>query len=300
MRLLFLCCILAVSSASLAQSQTAAPPLVVDPDAAAQKLISHPGPFIPADALAAQLFGDVSLQIVITPTGHVTGITVLGGRFNLRNAAIDSVRKWVYQPFTANGQPVSATTVVTVSFSAATPVNKLPIKPLPATFTTARDQCVQSLKTQGVPADQVALCVPAARQADALFADSNASQARMDAYLYAATALLSNSQFQDSLSASDKAIAINERGYGDIAVPCTLYVTKAEAEWGLRESASAYRDLNLAEDSERIAIQIVQSDPLKKEYSRILKNILGLHAQLLLSSGKTDAARAKADEAAKL
>jgi hypothetical protein len=39
---------------------------------------------------------------------------------------------------------------------------------------------------------------------------------------------------------------------------------------------------------------------LKKEYSRILKNILGLHAQLLLSAGRNDAARAKADEAAKL
>ena len=300
MRLLFVACLLAVSSASLAQSPPATPPLVVDPDAAKQNLISHPGPFIPADALAAQVFGDVKLQFIVTPTGHVTGITVLGGSFKLREAAIDSVRKWVYQPFTANGQPVPATTVVTVSFTAATPTNKLPIKPLPEKFITARDQCLQSLQTKGVPANQVALCAPAARQADALFADSDASQARMEAYVYAATALLSGSQFQDSLSASDKAISLNERGYGDIAVPCTLYVTKAEAEWGLRESASAFRDLNLAEDFERMAIQIVQSTTLKKEYSRILKNILGLHAQLLLSAGRNDAARAKADEAAKL
>ena len=300
MRLLFLSCILAVSSASIAQSPSATPPLVVDPDAAAQNLLIHPGPILPADALAAQLFGDVKLQIVVTPAGHVTGITVLGGRFNLRDAAIDSVRKWVYRPFTANGEPVPATTVVTVSFTAATPTSKLPIKPLPEKFTTARDQCLQSLQTKGDPANQVAVCLPAARQADALFADSGASEARLEAYLYAATALLSGSQFQDSLSASEKAIAINERGYGDIAIPCTLYVTKAEAEWGLRESASAFRDFNIAEDSERLAIQMVQSDALKKEYSRILKNILGLHAHLLLSTGRTDAARAKADEAAKL
>jgi hypothetical protein len=189
---------------------------------------------------------------------------------------------------------------VTVSFSAATPPNKLPVRPLEDKFIAARDQCIQSLQTKGVPANQVALCVVAARQADALFADADASQARLETYIFSATALISDSQFQDSLSVTDKAIALNDRGYGDIAVPCTLYVTRAEAEWGLRESASAFRDLNLAEDSERIAIQIVQSDPLKKEYTRILKNVLGLHAQLLLSAGRADAARAKADEAAKL
>jgi TonB family protein len=300
MRLLFVSLLLAMSSASLAQSVLATPPMLVDPDTAAPNLLTHPGPLLPAEALTAQVFGDVRLQIVVTPNGHVTGITVLGGPFKLRDAAIDSVRKWVYQPFLANGQPVPATTVVTVSFSAATPVNKLPVRPLEDKFIAARDQCIQSLQTKGVPANQVALCVVAARQADALFADADASLARLQTYLYSATALISNSQFQDSLSASDKAISLNERGYGDIAVPCTLYVTKAEAEWGLRESASAFRDLNQAEDSERIAIQIVQSDSLKKEYSRILKNILGLHAQLLLSAGRADAARAKADEAAKL
>jgi hypothetical protein len=284
-------CLLALTGAALAQS-----PTLIDPATAAQHLIAHPGPAEPPIAAAAHVYGDVLVQASIDATGHVTAGTILKGPLMLQGAAVDSVRKWVYQPF---GSP--ATTVVTLSYTATTPLAKPPLRPIPDNFTAAVEDCHKAMLASAAdPATQVKLCAAAARQADALFANPDASDLRRAAYLYAANALLHNGQFQDSLNATDKAIALVERGYGDAASPCTLYVTRAEAEWGLIEKASALRDLTTAEESERSAIATIQSDPLRREYTRILKNILGFHARMLQSTGNSRAAQAMAAEAAQL
>lgn len=284
-------CLLALSAAALAQS-----PVLIDPATAAQHLVVHPGSLEPPIAAAAHVYGDVVVQAAIDATGHVTAVTVLKGPLMLQGAAVDSVRKWVYQPF---GSP--ATTVVTLTYTDTTPQAKPSLHPIPEKATAALVDCQKALQANpSDPAAPAQLCAVAARQADALFSNPDASDLRREAYLYAANALLHNGQFQDSLNAADKALALVDRGYGDAASPCTLYVTRAEAEWGLVESASALRDLNTAEDAQRTAIATIQSDPLRREYTRILKNILTFHARMLQSTGNARAAQAKAAEAAQL
>jgi TonB family protein len=81
------------------------------------KLITQVPPVYPDLAKQARIQGIVQLQVVISPTGHIQSANVLTGHPLLRQAALDSVIQWVYQPTLLNGQPVSVSTTVDVSFS---------------------------------------------------------------------------------------------------------------------------------------------------------------------------------------
>jgi TonB family protein len=83
----------------------------------ANKLISNPQPVYPDLARQARISGVVSLQAVIAPDGHMQQLTVISGHPLLRQAALDAVKQWVYQPTLLNGQPVSVATTVDVIFT---------------------------------------------------------------------------------------------------------------------------------------------------------------------------------------
>ena len=79
--------------------------VTIDP-ALAQKHLTHKVEAkYPADALADQVQGTVGLRLSIDTTGHVTDAEVTSGPEALRQAAIDAVRQWVYQPFAIGGKP---------------------------------------------------------------------------------------------------------------------------------------------------------------------------------------------------
>jgi hypothetical protein len=63
---------------------------------------------------------------------------------------------------------------------------------------------------------------------------------------------------------------------------------------------AADSDLGKAEDFERRAIAIIQSDSLKIKYRGMLKQVLTLHAKVLAAEGNATGAQAVLDEAAKL
>lgn len=85
----------------------------------AVKLISQVPAVYPTIARQARISGTVELAVVIDPTGHIQSANVVSGHPLLRQAALDSVIQWVYQPTLLNGQPVSVNTTVDVIFSLA-------------------------------------------------------------------------------------------------------------------------------------------------------------------------------------
>ena len=80
-------------------------------------LLSQAPPVYPPDAMQAGISGVVSLAVVIGKDGKVYNIQVQGGPPQLVQAAIQSVKQWVYRPTFLNGDPVEVATMVDVNFT---------------------------------------------------------------------------------------------------------------------------------------------------------------------------------------
>ncbi len=83
---------------------------------AEKKLTGRVEPQYPQMAKIAHIQGDVVLHILIDKQGHVANAKAKTGHPILIQAALDAVRKWDYQPFLLNGQPVDVESSVTVKF----------------------------------------------------------------------------------------------------------------------------------------------------------------------------------------
>jgi protein TonB len=60
--------------------------------------------------------GNVTLDAVVDPSGHVKTMKVLTGPPSLQNAAMDALKQYQYEPATQRGKPVAAHVTVTVKF----------------------------------------------------------------------------------------------------------------------------------------------------------------------------------------
>ena len=108
-----------ISTASeIAPPPPAAPAPVIKPggDVKPPKPISSVAPVYPATARTMGIEGNVVVSASIGPTGAVVAAKVISGPAMLRQAALDAVRRWKYQPATLNGQPVPVDISVTVQF----------------------------------------------------------------------------------------------------------------------------------------------------------------------------------------
>jgi TonB family protein len=99
-------------------SQPAAPAasLPVGGDVKPAKLIASVPPIYPALAKGQHVSGDVRIDALIDPTGHVTTMKIVSGPTLLHQAAMDSLRQWKYQPATLNGSAVPMHLTVTIQF----------------------------------------------------------------------------------------------------------------------------------------------------------------------------------------
>lgn len=79
-----------------------------------RKVKTRAQPMYPELARRMKLSGVVKLELTIAPDGKVKSVKVLGGHPLLADAAMDAVRRWVYEP--AHEQTVQ---VVDVKFSEA-------------------------------------------------------------------------------------------------------------------------------------------------------------------------------------
>ena len=80
------------------------------------RLVRSQPPKYPALAKANHVTGDVVMDAVIDPAGNVTEVTVISGPVLLRDAAMEALRKWKYEPAHLDGQPVATRLSVTLQF----------------------------------------------------------------------------------------------------------------------------------------------------------------------------------------
>jgi len=81
------------------------------------RLISAPDPLYPATARAQNLEGIVLMDALVDATGNVAAVKVISGPILLRQAAMDALRKWKYQPARLDGQPTAVHTNVNIRFT---------------------------------------------------------------------------------------------------------------------------------------------------------------------------------------
>lgn len=77
-------------------------------------LLKHDNPVYPKNASSV---GTVIVHIVVDSSGRIVDAKFLEGPPELRNAALDCVRKWSYRPYILNGQPVEVDTTVNMVFT---------------------------------------------------------------------------------------------------------------------------------------------------------------------------------------
>jgi periplasmic protein TonB len=79
--------------------------------------IKKENPKYPEKAREQRIQGLVVLQVIVSPEGSITGLTLVSGDPLLTPAAIKAVKKWKYKPYLLNGQPVEVETTVQVNFT---------------------------------------------------------------------------------------------------------------------------------------------------------------------------------------
>ena len=80
------------------------------------KLLTPTTPIYPAAAKETRTEGSVVLRTVIDEQGQVADVRVVSGPMLLRQAAVDAVKDWKYEPSKVNGKPVAVQTLVTIHF----------------------------------------------------------------------------------------------------------------------------------------------------------------------------------------
>jgi TonB family protein len=284
MRALFLLSALLLSLPSV--SQTTAPVPVTPPEAGQPHVIKHSPPDYPPIAKAAHVQGSVQLQVEVDPSGHVVATKTISGPPMLVGAAIECVRKWVYEPFDSASNPAVKITKVTINFSLDDGDDikiLLHYSPLASACSAAANS--------GAPTDeQAAACKKAADVADK-FPKGRVAERRV-AYIFASTAFRRN-----------KAVVVVEQGHDDASGSGAAYACRAQAEGELNDMVSADRDLTRAEDFQRSVIDgMNKSDTASTQRNvvPVLKRMLTYHVKVLTALGNSAGADAKAAEAAKL
>jgi len=80
------------------------------------RVISRVIPVYPIGAKSSRVEGDVVMDILIGKDGKVSSANVISGPALLRQAALDAVRRWKYEPSKLDGEPIAIQTHVTIGF----------------------------------------------------------------------------------------------------------------------------------------------------------------------------------------
>ena len=88
----------------------------VDPVVAERNLRTRVEPVYPETARAEKVQGTVRLSVVIGANGRPQRIKAVGGPAMLREAALNAVTQWVWEPFVRDGRVVAVMTDVAVEF----------------------------------------------------------------------------------------------------------------------------------------------------------------------------------------
>jgi TonB family protein len=115
-----------VVAASVGKRNVPRPSSTAAPDSAAPssgeativppKLIKSVRAIASPEALRDFATGNVTLDAVVDSSGHVKPMKVLSGPPSLRDAAMDALKQYQYEPATQRGKPVAAHVTVTIKF----------------------------------------------------------------------------------------------------------------------------------------------------------------------------------------
>jgi TonB family protein len=80
------------------------------------KLINSVAPVYPLTARSSGIQGDVVIDTTIDKSGNVVRMHVVSGPAMLRPSALESLRRWKYEPSKLDGEPVEVQMQVTIKF----------------------------------------------------------------------------------------------------------------------------------------------------------------------------------------
>jgi protein TonB len=98
-------------------AQRLAGPAHISSGVAAGLLIQKVVPQYPPLGKAMRLEGTVVLQAIISKSGTIENLRVVGGPTMLQQAALEAVKQWRYRPYMLDGEPVEVETTINVIFS---------------------------------------------------------------------------------------------------------------------------------------------------------------------------------------
>jgi len=91
-------------------------PIVISSKVLQGKAIDKAVPLYPELAKRNRIYGDVSVEVIISPEGRVESVRVVSGHPLFVTAALDASRRWRFEPTILNGVPVRVTGVITFVF----------------------------------------------------------------------------------------------------------------------------------------------------------------------------------------
>ena len=80
------------------------------------KLLKAVPPVYPPDAMRSYITGDVRIEAEVDRQGHVGAMKVLLGPQQFRQAAMDALKQYEYEPATQGGKPVASKVTATIKF----------------------------------------------------------------------------------------------------------------------------------------------------------------------------------------
>jgi TonB family protein len=92
------------------------PPKKVTQAEALGAVVTKVSPEYPVIARQLHIAGSVTIEVVIAENGSVENVSAVSGNPVLTKPAMDTLKKWKFKPFTANGAPVKAQTQIAVDF----------------------------------------------------------------------------------------------------------------------------------------------------------------------------------------
>jgi TonB family protein len=78
--------------------------------------IERYSPDYPKIARQAGVHGEVSVEVIVSPTGSVESARAISGHPLLASCAVEAARRWRFQPTLLNGVAVRVTGVITFVF----------------------------------------------------------------------------------------------------------------------------------------------------------------------------------------
>jgi TonB family protein len=107
-----------VSAISTSHRNEPAAPVPIGGDVKPAKLIKSVPPVYPQMAKSQHVSGNVQIDALIDADGNVGAVKVLSGPALLREAALQSLKQWKYQPAELDGNATSMHLTVTLQFRA--------------------------------------------------------------------------------------------------------------------------------------------------------------------------------------